>query len=146
MQDSAATSFQIPMTSGGSATTTPTHHKSKKNIPRHKRRCKSVGANARNYSFVFPKHQQYAEFEMTMPCCSSETEMNTMAGSAVAFSKNLINRISTRFRQKKPLQLQLKPIQIAPERVSYFFVFILLKIFCFKTQQKKLFFARKVST
>lgn len=54
--------FQVPMTSD-SATSTPSHHRPM--ISRHKRRCKSVGASARNTSFVFPT-QQYAEFGMFM--------------------------------------------------------------------------------
>jgi hypothetical protein len=97
----------------GSATSTPSHQRP---VARsRKRRCKSVGANARKQSFIFPT-TQYAEFEMA--CCTSNIEMNTMAGSAVTFSKNLINRISTRFRQKKPLQL--KSIQLHPERKNIF--------------------------
>lgn len=53
---------------------------------------------------------------MTVPCCSSDAEINSMAGSAVAFSKSLINRISNRFKQRKPIPF--KPIKCAPERVS----------------------------
>uniref|UniRef100_A0A7E4UPS7 Ras-GEF domain-containing protein n=1 Tax=Panagrellus redivivus TaxID=6233 RepID=A0A7E4UPS7_PANRE len=88
--------------------------------PSHrKRRCKSVGAGNRHVSFVFPTNP-YTDFDMTIaaPCCSSDAEINSMAGSAVALSKNLISRISSRLKQRKPLPP--RPIRCAPERVNGF--------------------------
>ena len=61
---------------------------------------------------------------MTVPSCSSEAEINTVTGSAVAFSKNLISRISNRFKGQKPPPL--RPIRCAPERVSEFSCFLIL--------------------
>ena len=76
---------------------------------------------------------------MALPCCSTDVEMSTMAGSAVAFSKNLINRISTRFRPKKPLLL--KPIRSAPERVSFSSLFFL---YFFVSKHRREIFCAKI--